>query len=103
LRNLSAPASPLTRLIEIGEFEAAVADALCPDTGNAALSALDSSTLPSPVVLRVSEGYAYYALCPQTRRPHSSSSTPTAPAGVSVIGIRSIGPPLSAGVRDCRG
>ena len=66
LRNLSAPASPLTRLIEIGEFEAAVADALCPDTVNAALSALDSSTLPSPVVLRVSEGYAYYALCPQT-------------------------------------
>ena len=126
LRRLSMPAAPLTRVIEIGEFESAVTDALGPDRDvwdprlarlraasvaaarawlrpgdgqdvDAALTALDASTLPSRIVLRVSEGYAYYALYPQTYAAAALLFFDAErPQGVCVIGIRSIGASLSA-------
>jgi hypothetical protein len=126
LRRLMTPAPPLTRLIDVGEFEAAIADALSPDRDvlnprleqvraatvaaatawirprdrdhlDAALATIDPSTLPSPVVLRVSEGYAFYALYPQTYAAAALLFFDTErPQGVCVIGIRSIGASLSA-------
>ena len=125
-RRLFLPAAPLTRLIDMGEFESAVADALCPDRDvcdprldrlraatvatarawlhpagreqvDAALAALDPSVLPPRIVLRVSEGYAYYALYPQTYAAAALLFFDTQrPSGVCVIGIRSIGASLSA-------
>src|SRR4051812_25660653 len=112
-------------LIEAGEFESAVADAvegtsdardltlrlreatLAAARGwmgtmrdastQAALERVDTRMLPQSVSLRVSEGYAYYALYPETyalsaRRFFEQRQ----PSAVTVIGIRSIGTSLSA-------
>lgn len=54
-------------------------------------------TLPQTIVIRVSEGYAYYALFPETYAASAERFwSVTRPSHVVVIGIRSIGASLSA-------
>lgn len=67
-------------------------EALC-----AALMRLTACTLPRSVTLRVSEGFAYYALFPQTYlRAAERYAAEERPPSVVVLGIRSIGTTLSA-------
>ncbi len=67
-------------------------DALC-----ASLMRLAVCTLPGSVTLRVSEGFAYYALFPQTYlRAAERYAAEERPPSVVVLGIRSIGTTLSA-------
>ncbi|HET7618232.1 MAG TPA: hypothetical protein VFK20_06960 [Vicinamibacterales bacterium] len=126
----------LTLLIEIGELEAAVADALAPErdalspaasllrtaTLDAAriwlaardgvphagtpadvaqpleaLITMDMNALPRRVSLRVSEGFAYYALFPDTYVASARAfADEQRPRSVVCIGLRSIGTSLSA-------
>src|SRR5215204_5605052 len=120
LARVGAITDPLTRLIDVGELEAAVVDAEFPERDGitprstmfrratlaaaqtwlglpAAPAAIDPTGLPETVSLRVSEGYAYYSLDPRSyaaaaRRLHDETAVPRC----SVIGIRSIGTSLSA-------
>jgi hypothetical protein len=69
---------------------------------SAILERVSRGTLPQRVASRVSEGYAYYALCPETYAASAERFwTETRPSRVAVIGIRSIGASLSAIVAQC--
>jgi hypothetical protein len=105
--------NPLERLIEIGELEAGVADALCPerDSAHPMLEALRRAAirnevprlagLPESITVSVPEGYAYYALYPEAYRMAAREFWKSArPASVAAIGIRSIGTSLSAVVAN---
>lgn len=101
-------------LIETGELEAGVADELCPEIDAdlpvlrrlrrasvlAARGVRDvTAGLPLPETVAVSppEGYAYYALYPETyRRAARRYYAEARPERVAVTGIRSIGTSLSA-------
>lgn len=123
-----------TVLIEIGEIEAAVLDALFPDEddhhpladalGRAthaagrllvttwhdpeavapareqlrrAVREVDPDALPRTVGRRVSEGYAYYALHPETYAEAAARfAARTHPSACCCVGIRSIGTSLAA-------
>ena len=62
-----------------------------------AVAAMDSEELPSSVARRVSEGYAYYALHPETYVAAAEAfSRAVRPQRVVCLGIRSIGASLSA-------
>jgi len=61
------------------------------------LARVGRHTLPRTIAMRVSEGYAYYALFPETyARSAERFWSATRPSRVAVIGIRSIGTSLSA-------
>ncbi|HWQ54126.1 MAG TPA: hypothetical protein VN442_10615 [Bryobacteraceae bacterium] len=109
LARIEAAGNPLERLIEIGELEAGVADALSPDCDrdHPVLAALRRAAirneapripgLPETITISVPEGYAYYALYPETYRMAARAFWNEArPARVAVLGIRSIGTSLSA-------
>ncbi len=66
-------------------------DALC-----ASVARLAACTLPSCVTLRVPEGFAYYALFPQSYLRAAERFAERQPPCVVVLGIRSIGATLSA-------
>jgi hypothetical protein len=110
-------------LVDVGAFEAAVVDAMMPErdgidpravrlraasveaartslgtrTERHALDALDAASLPRRATLRVAEGFAYYALFPET---YAIAARDLARARrfdrACVIGLRSIGTTLSA-------
>jgi hypothetical protein len=138
LRRAADAAAPsreaaLHLLIEIGEFESAIADAFAPaidgtsqtsaaargltedaaaawlaladgeDGGRARTSLLrrlrqfEAQRLPNSIELRVSEGYAYYALFPESYAASAARfRADTGAARVVAVGIRSIGTSLSA-------
>lgn len=100
---------PLDRLIALGELEAGVADALSPecDSDHPLLAALRRAAirneaprlegLPETITVSVPEGYAWYALYPDTYQLAARDFWRDArPERVAVIGIRSIGASLSA-------
>jgi hypothetical protein len=121
----------MSLLIDVGEFEAALADGLSApedaigiersrardatlaaarlwlrayrdgsadtDALSGALDRLDACSLPSSITRRVSEGFAYYALFPETYLLAAERYVlEKQPASVAVLGIRSIGTTLSA-------
>jgi hypothetical protein len=108
-------ATGMDRLIEMGELEAGVADALCPvrDVDLPVLQRLrrgeaEPGELPREIEISVPEGFAYYALDPELYRIAARRyMAERHPARVAVIGIRSIGATLGAvveaelGERDC--
>lgn len=95
------------RLIEFGELEAGVADALCPEM-DADLpvlrafrmrdaDAIAAFPLPETVQVGIPEGYAYYALYPEMYRCAALRFLhEQQPERAVVIGIRGIGTSLSA-------
>lgn len=111
-------------LIEVGEIDAALADALFPNADDRhplaeaahaatralarrlaghtappqpALEALLAHPLPATVTLRVPEGYAWYALHPEAYlRAARTFGRDARPARAVVIGLRSIGTSLAA-------
>lgn len=92
---------PLERLILRGQFEAGVADALCPEADNIVdLNGL----LPASIVIRPPEGYAFYSLYPEMYQ-HAALrfAREQRPGACIVIGIRSIGASLSAVVAEAVG
>ena len=114
VRTADLPGADL--LIETGELEAGVADELCPEFDadlpvlrrlrRASLLAargvhdvLADLPLPETVAVSPPEGYAYYAVYPETyARAAQRFYAEARPARVAVIGIRSIGTSLSAAV-----
>jgi hypothetical protein len=120
--NRSRPAGALTALIELGEIESGVADALCPEadgphpmleairraitavarvcwTGTGDIPRLELAGLPPRINVSVPEGYAWYALDPRAYgRAAVRYYQAERPTSVVVIGIRSIGTSLSAAV-----
>ncbi len=85
------------RAMEIGELQAGVADAFCPDC--------DRETrrlaLPAEIDISVPEGFAYYALDPELYRiAVRRFLDELQPSMVAVIGIRSIGATLGAIVEE---
>lgn len=101
-------ATGFERRMELGELEAGVADALCPewDADLPLLRALrrgefGNLDLPREIEISVPEGFAYYSLDPELyRRAAARFARETRPRRVAVIGIRSIGTTLSAVVAD---
>ncbi len=99
-----AEASGFERQMEFGEFEAGVADALCPecDSDLPALRALREGqwqglALPDEIEVSKPEGFAYYALDPELYRLAARRlAAAMRPRQVAVIGIRSIGTTLSS-------
>jgi hypothetical protein len=98
-----AAASGFERLIEAGELEAGVADALCPDYDDdlPVLRSLRRGLwmgveLPAEIDISVPEGFAYYALDPDLYRIAAARFAERRPERVAVIGIRSIGTTLSS-------
>ena len=105
-------ADPLERLIRLGQLEAGVLDALCPevddrhpiaeslrrialdDDPTEALRFLD---LPKQIKVRPPEGYAFYSVYPeQYERAARRFVSERSPGRCVVLGIRSIGTSLSA-------
>ena len=92
------------RQMELGELEAGVADALCPeyDSDLPVLRALRNGQwrgleLPEEIEISVPEGFAYYALDPELYRIAARRMVWEArPERVAVIGIRSIGTTLAS-------
>lgn len=95
------------RLIEFGELEAGVADALCPEMDadlpvlrafrRRDIDAIAAFPLPETVQVSVPEGYAYYALYPEMYRCAALRFLrEQQPERAVVIGIRGIGTSLSA-------
>ena len=124
---VAGPDAAVSLLMAAGEFEAAAVDARSPDTDAfdelaaqlrgitvaaarnwlsggrdsrrvaALLDRLDADALPGALSLRVAEGFAYYALYPETYALSAQRfADARTPALVSVLGIRSIGTSLSA-------
>ncbi|HEY1337705.1 MAG TPA: hypothetical protein VGF59_09360 [Bryobacteraceae bacterium] len=97
-------ASGFERLMELGELEAGVADALCPERDDdlPPLGALRRGEwrgldLPREIEISVPEGFAYYALDPELYRIAARRfAAECRPERAAVIGIRSIGATLSA-------
>lgn len=95
------------RLMEMGELETGVADALCPerDCDLPVLRALRRGEwrtlgLPDEIEVSVPEGFAYYALDPELyRRAARRFERECRPDRVAVIGIRSIGATLASEVQ----
>jgi hypothetical protein len=91
------------RQMEMGELEAGVADALCPDCDRdlPVIGALRRGEwrgldLPDEIEISVPEGFAYYALDPELyRRAAACFVRAELPARVAVIGLRAIGTTLS--------
>ncbi len=103
------------RLIRFGELEAGVIDALMPDRdgdspliqplrtaaiaiarGDQPAAALDTLHLPNEIRISVPEGYAFYALYPESYQAAARQFAGAGyPKNVCVIGIRSIGTSLS--------
>jgi hypothetical protein len=97
LRTIEQSADPLERLIRRGQFESGVSDALCPDCDDV----VDFRSLPTEIVIRPPEGYAFYAVYPdQYRDAAKRFYTERRPEACVVIGIRSIGASLSTVVAE---
>jgi hypothetical protein len=87
------------RLIRYGQWEAAAVDALCPEVDDD----IDPRTavLPETLRIRPQEGFAYYSLYPEQYRQAARRFAATErPHACVVIGIRSIGTPLSSVVAE---
>jgi hypothetical protein len=84
------------REMELGEIEAGVADALCPERDDEL-----PESLPEEIELSVPEGFAYYAVDPELYRIAARRyAAEQRPERVAVIGIRSIGATLGRVVED---
>ncbi|HLI82457.1 MAG TPA: hypothetical protein VKV17_00995 [Bryobacteraceae bacterium] len=82
------------RQMLLGQFEAGVADALCPDCDR---DLGDHVEPPEEIEISVPEGFAYYALDPELyERAAARFVKAERPQRVAVIGIRAIGTTLSA-------
>ena len=96
----------LEQRMNLGELEAGVADALCPeiDADHPSLQALREGRwqgleLPSEIEISVPEGFAYYAVDPELyRKAAQQFQAECRPEWVAVIGIRSIGTTLASQV-----
>ena len=114
LRGILAASDPLERLIRLGQLEAGVVDALCPERddidpaieqlrcvtlGETEPGTLLDAPLPDTIAVRPPEGYAWYSLYPdQYVEAARRFANDCRPAECVVIGIRSIGTSLSAAV-----
>ena len=95
------PQDPDERLIVLGEVEAGVADALCPDRDDIIPDIASEPDLPKTVEVGVPEGYAYYALYPEAHRMAAKRfHVEVRPDRVVVVGVRSIGAGLSMAVAE---
>lgn len=100
--------SGLEQRINLGELEAGVADALCPeiDADHPTLKALRGGlwrgiNFPTEIEISVPEGFAYYAVDTELyRRAAQQFQAECRPERVAVIGIRSIGTTIASEVRD---
>jgi hypothetical protein len=105
-------ADPLERLIRLGQLEAGIVDALCPEVddthsiaeslrrialGDDPIGALRLLVLPEAIRVRPPEGYAFYSVYPeQYERAARRFVSERSPRRCVVLGIRSIGTSLSA-------
>jgi hypothetical protein len=110
LRQIQAASDPLERLIRFGQWEAAVADALSPETDEITqatrtlrqcarqddFNAAEGLALPETLRIRPPEGYAYYALHPDSYAEAARRFLRECrPPQCVVVGIRSIGTSLA--------
>ncbi|HYP06048.1 MAG TPA: MoaD/ThiS family protein [Bryobacteraceae bacterium] len=94
-----AASDPQERLILEGQFEAGVADALCPEIDDEV--DLCRVVLPELITIRKPEGYAFYSLYPELYRDAALRFLREhTPRFCLVIGIRSIGASLSRVVAE---
>ncbi len=100
-------ATGFERLMEVGETEAGITDALCPEhddlsgAGFTLRGALAPQQLPEWIDVSVPEGFAYYALDPGLYRISARRYfKDRRPSRVAVIGLRSIGTTLGAVVEQ---
>jgi hypothetical protein len=98
-RQAENAADPVERIIALGQWEAGVLDALCPELDDD----VDAYSVEAPdrIRLRVPEGFAFYAVYPEQYRAAAARFyREHTPGSCVVIGIRSIGTTLSRVVAE---
>lgn len=89
------------REMEMGEIEAGIADALCPERDDELPPEWEAAEVPEEIEISVPEGFAYYAVDPELYRMAARRFAEEAlPERVAAIGIRSIGVTLGGVVAD---